>query len=217
MSLPYIVGKGRLYSALQLMSSNERLIRDTHGNVSLFDRAQGHVYIKPSGVPYGDIEIDDVCVVDDSTLRQYSSRRRPSVDLPHHISIYHRHPWIRAICHTHSPYVVAHAIAGRDIRCLSTEQADYFGGPVNVLPYADLNDWGDQVSVSGSTRAVLLERHGALTFAADPVEAVKLAVALENVAEKNYLAWVLGGQVEPLPDRSIDQWHRRYRDGYGQG
>src|SRR5258708_2826982 len=95
---------GSLLAALYLMARSGDVIRDTHGNVSCLDD-DGTVWIKPSGMEYGSIHLDDLCTYDLQTggpIGVFS--RKPSVDLPHHLSVYRRHPWVRSVCHTHSPY-----------------------------------------------------------------------------------------------------------------
>lgn len=210
----------RLVDALALMGSMNDVIKDTHGNVSCLAPG-GVIWIKPSGMPYGQITQDDVCslaIIDGHTLGP--SKRKPSVDTPHHLSIYQRHPWVGAICHTHSPHVVAYAISAVELECLCTEHADYFGGPIRILPYRDLDKWGHEVMLERSDRAILLGNHGALTFADDPIEAVKLAAALENVAQKNFLAYTLSEAmnltIDALNESEAKKWHKRYRSTYGQ-
>lgn len=211
--------------ALLLLGSRTDVVQDTHGNVSA--REGSHVFIKPSGVPYNDIVPMDVCEltfdeVEEGWKLVEGFSLKPSVDTVNHVQIYRDNPHVKAICHTHSPYAVAHAIAGMDVKCLSTEQADYFGGDVKCLPYSGMYDW--DVHVLKGERAVLLGGHGVLTFADDPVEAVKLAVELENVARKNFFAATLAAasahgyppfQVQ-LNKVEIKNWHKRFTNDYGQ-
>jgi ribulose-5-phosphate 4-epimerase/fuculose-1-phosphate aldolase len=58
-----------------------------------------------------------------------------------------------------------------------------------------------------------------LTFGRSPAEAVDLAVALENVAQKTYLALQLhepSGFLIRLKNEEVQKWHTRYQEGYGQ-
>lgn len=213
-----------LCDALHMMGKMADVIRDTHGNLSVVDRRDDVMWIKPSGVPYADISRPDVCgiTIANGVLLSSHYSLKPSVDTPHHLSIYRRHPWIGAICHTHSPYVVAHAVAMSRIECVTTEHADYFGESVPVLQYRDLDSWGDHVVLDRHRRAVVLGSHGALTFADDPMTAVQLAVALENIAQKNALAANLamcggGRRFSEMNPAEIDKWHSRYTKKYGQG
>lgn len=207
----------KLLEALKLMASLNDVIKDTHGNVSC-RHVNGVIWIKPSGMPYELITREDVYAfaqVDGHDLGM--TKRKPSVDLPHHLSIYQRHPWVGAICHTHSPYATAFAMSGEDIECASTEQADYFGGDIICRGYRDLDSWGPELDLDRSEKAVLLGSHGCLTFADDPVQAVKLAAALENVAQKTFLCRNIRPRREiSMRQEEIDKWHRRYTNVYGQ-
>ena len=93
------------------------------------DRERGLVVIKPSGVPYESLTVDDLVVLD-LDGRVVEGRLNPSSDTPTHIELYKAFPGIGGIVHTHSTYATAWAQAGRDIPCLGTTHADYFRGPV---------------------------------------------------------------------------------------
>jgi L-ribulose-5-phosphate 4-epimerase len=210
-----------MVKAFQLMAKRNDVLQDTHGNLSM--RMGDQIFIKPSGVPYEDIGLHEVChYVFDQQGKYVELRKnglRPSVDLFHHVNIYNANPHVKAICHTHSPHAVAFAICGKSIPCCTTEQADYFGGRVTCLPYKDLNEWSMGISLRQNERALLLANHGALTFADDPLRAVNLAIQLENVARKNVLARCLGqGPLDlwELDPADSDRWHERYNNVYGQ-
>jgi L-ribulose-5-phosphate 4-epimerase len=214
---------GELLVALRMMGKRQDIIRDTHGNASVrLEDGRGFA-IKPSGMAYGEIDRTHLSIVDIDG--KYVSGLKPSVDLPHHLRIYRNNPKINAICHTHSPYATAFALAEESIHCYSTEQADYFGGVIECLPYRDLDEWGGIVSaaLSGPTegslftkRAVLLTNHGTLTFADDAIEAVELAIALENVAQKTAIARQINPLAAPRPYDEIQKWRTRYVTKYGQ-
>jgi L-ribulose-5-phosphate 4-epimerase len=62
------------------------LVTFTWGNVSGIDREQGLVVIKPSGVPYEELKIDDLVVVD-LEGRVVEGTLRPSSDTPTHLGL----------------------------------------------------------------------------------------------------------------------------------
>jgi ribulose-5-phosphate 4-epimerase/fuculose-1-phosphate aldolase len=208
----------QLVEALHLMGKRNDVIRDTHGNLSAIVPG-GVVYIKPSGVPYEEIHGTDIpyaAVLDGHMLHE---PLKPSVDLPHHLEIYRQAPQVHAICHTHSPYATVFAMGIRAIPCLCTEQADYFGGPIRCIEYHDLNTWGTHAAPREGEKALLLGNHGALTFGNTPKEAVNLAIALENVAQKTYLALMLHDRSATkyrLLEAEVEKWHERYNNVYGQ-
>src|SRR5580692_6387899 len=132
-----------LLEALHLMAD---VVDDNHGNVScrVDERT---ICIKPSGMEYTEIEIEDVVYSNmDGTQIDSTNFRKASVDLVNHLAIYRRYPEIKAICHTHSPYVVAFAIAEEGIPCACTEQADRFGGTIGgQYPCGDPDAWGEEM------------------------------------------------------------------------
>jgi len=204
-----------LQKALVSMDEYKDVIKDTHGNLSL--RTGETMMIKPSGMPYASITAADICALDITTGLEIGNFAKPSVDAPHHLSIYRRYPHIKAVCHTHSPYATAFALAFKPIHCYGTEHADFFGRMIRVIPYSDLNEWGNNVLLDSNESAVLLERHGCLTFADSPRKAVELAVALENVAQKTHLMLQLRSDREPFDTRERTKWYDRYNGGgYGQ-
>lgn len=195
-----------------------------HGNVSC--RIDKHNFlIKPSGVK--NPNIDQLCLIRIvaygggmlPTISVTEGELNPSVDTAHHAQIYIENEWVKAICHTHSDYVVAHALANRPIECASTEQADIFGGRINCAPYADLDSWSLDLDLDEKgVQALLLGHHGGLTFAKDPQKAVELAKRMEDVARKNYLASQIHypGYLHSMPEKEIKKWRKRYLKGYGQ-
>lgn len=209
------------------MSEMRDVFGDTHGNLS-WKIDDDHVLIKPSGISFDKITRRDICAINVRTGEDdVHTGRRPSVDLRHHLKIYQYCPEVRAICHSHSPYVTAFAATRRTVPCILTEQADYFGGEINCVAHAiDPDDWSIDVWTKllaiDRIRAVLLASHGALTFGIGDnpaAEAVDLAAALERVCHKTYLAMSLAAgefKLHSLWDRQITEWHDRYVNRYGQ-
>ena len=81
------------------------------GNVSAIDRQRGLVVIKPSGIAYESMTVDDMSVVD---LQGHvvEGRWRPSSDTATHLALYRRYPDLGGVVHTHSTHATARAQAG---------------------------------------------------------------------------------------------------------
>ena len=90
------------------------LVTYTWGNVSGIDRERGLVVIKPSGVSYDELTPDDLVVLD-LDGKVVDGKLNPSSDTKTHLELYKAFPEIGGIVHTHSPYAVGWAQAGRDI------------------------------------------------------------------------------------------------------
>ena len=105
------------------------LVTFTWGNVSAVDRESGLVVIKPSGVPYETLTIDDLVTVSlDGKIVE--GNKRPSSDTPTHLELYRRFKDIKAVVHTHSRWATSFAQAGMGIKAMGTTHADYFYGDI---------------------------------------------------------------------------------------
>ena len=102
----------------------KRLAIYTFGNVSAFDRDLAVFAIKPSGVPYSELKVDQMVVVDlengivEGTLN-------PSSDTRTHSVLYREFPGIGGITHTHSSCATGWAQAQRAIPLYGTTHADH--------------------------------------------------------------------------------------------
>ncbi|NCB90434.1 MAG: L-ribulose-5-phosphate 4-epimerase, partial [Gammaproteobacteria bacterium] len=87
------------------------LVTFTWGNVSAIDRERGLVVIKPSGVDYQTMTVDDMVVVD-LHGNVVEGRYRPSSDTATHLALYRRYSSLGGVVHTHSTHATAWAQAG---------------------------------------------------------------------------------------------------------
>lgn len=109
------------------------LVLFTFGNVSVCDRKLGAFAIKPSGVPYANLEADMMVIVDfdGNTIE---GDLRPSSDTLTHAVLYKTWSDIGSIVHTHSTHATAWAQAQRDIPIFGTTHADYVAGSIPCAP-----------------------------------------------------------------------------------
>ena len=200
------------------------LVVSTQGNVSGFDRKKGLVLIKPSGVSYSRLKLSDLVTLN-LDGEKISGVKKPSVDWPHHIYLYRNIPGIGGVAHTHSPYATAFAAAGIPVSCLTTGQADIFGGEIPVTPYVD--NQADHIGKAimkvhrPGCPAIILGQHGVFTFDENPEKAVLAAKLTEYFAQINFFGLILGKaagrKVLPMAEKEIHKWYRRYHNGgYGQ-
>ncbi len=128
-----------------------------------------------------------------------------------HAKVYLARPEVGGIIHTHSPSLLAFAMANRPLPC-RYEALLRFGQAVEVpvVPWAPR---GSERSVGGivdairehpATRAVLLGNHGVLVFGTTPQAAAALVTVLEEAAAAELEAATLGGAQEFPPGALAD-------------
>lgn len=200
------------------------LVTFTWGNVSGISREDGLVVIKPSGVPYEDLTVDDMVVVD-LDGRVVEGHLRPSSDTPTHIELYKAFGEIGGIVHTHSPSATVWAQARRPIPALGTTHADYFYGDVPVtrpltkdeIERAYELETGKVIVETFRERgidpvampAVLVANHAPFTWGRDPAEAVYHAVVLEVVARMALDTLLLTGGEAQMDSFLLDKHYNR--------
>jgi L-ribulose-5-phosphate 4-epimerase len=188
------------------------------GNVSAVDRQKGKVYIKPSGIDYDELTPDKVVEVDLFTGMVSPGNLRPSVDLPHHIYLYHNLPEVGGIVHTHSNYATAFAACLKPIPLVLTAIADEFGSEIPCTPYVDNEDShiGETiVAHRNQAPAILLGNHGVFAWGPSATSALKAAVMTEDTAKTVHLAMQIGTPIPLLPEEAA-KWYDRYHNRYGQ-
>lgn len=179
------------------------LVTFTWGNVSAIDRERGRVVIKPSGVAYTHMTVDDMVVVDMSG-KVVEGGYRPSSDTATHLALYQRYPSLGGVVHTHSTHATAWAQAGQAIPALGTTHADYFFGDIpctraltadEVQGEYELNTGKVIVEMLGDveplhTPGIVVYQHGPFAWGKDAQDAVHNAVVMEEVAK---MAWIARG------------------------
>ena len=174
----------------------EGLVIRTWGNASGIDREEGLVVIKPSGVPYEQMEAQQMVVVAPESGQVIEGGLKPSSDTPTHLELYRAFQGIGGIVHTHSLFATAWAQTGRELPALGTTHADYFCGPVpctRLLKPGEIRS--DYEANTGrvivetfagrdplSCPAVLVAGHGPFAWGKTVAAAVENAAVLEHLA-----------------------------------
>ena len=208
------------------------LVIQTWGNVSGINRAEGLIVIKPSGILYSELKIEDMVVVD-LEGKIVKGNKKPSSDTSTHIELYKAFPEIEGITHTHSMYATIFAQACKEIPCLGTTHADNFFGSIPVTRF--LTQIEIELDYEKNTGSVIIERFSELNYMQTPgvlvaghapfcwgksaVDSVNNSIILENIAQMALFTLQLNPDTNELP-KYISQKHFLRKHGpnayYGQ-
>lgn len=187
----------------QAYEANKRLpelglVLFTFGNASAADRDNSVFAIKPSGVPYEELEPGDMIVVNfDGKVVEGSLR--PSSDTQTHAVLYKHWENIGGVVHTHSTYATAWAQSLTDLPILGTTHADHLAMDVPCTqPMADDKIEGDYEYETGmqiiseyksrqisyeEAEMILVGSHAPFTWGKTVDDAVYQSAVLEEIAK----------------------------------
>ncbi len=193
----------------------------TWGNASGIDRGLGLVVIKPSGVPYDNMQIDDMVVVD-MEGKIVQGKWQPSSDTLTHIVLYRNFHEIGGVVHTHAEWGTSWAQSGRGIAAYGTTHADYFYGEIPCT--RPLTKKETKTDYEINTGNVIVERfwnidpmqvpgtlvhgHAPFTWGKDVAEALNSAMVLEEIAKMAFRTELLGN-IKPVEQHLLDRHYLR--------
>ncbi len=200
------------------------LVLFTFGNASAVDRDQGVFAIKPSGVPYDQLRVEDMVIVDfDNNIIE--GKLRPSSDTKTHAVLYKNWENIGGIVHTHSTYATAWAQAQKDIPIMGTTHADHTTVDIPCAPpMSDEMIKGDYEYETGlqiinefnrrglspkEVEMIIVGNHAPFTWGKTEKKAVYHAAVLEECAKMAYLALQINPQAPRLKNSLIEKHYER--------
>ena len=200
------------------------LVLFTFGNASVVDREKRVFAIKPSGVPYEALKVEDIVVLDFAN-HVLEGEKRPSSDTKTHAVLYSHWDHIGGVVHTHSTYATAWAQAQLDIPILGTTHADHLTVDVPCAPPMDdamiagdyeyqtgwqiLNEFQRRGLSPTEVEMVLLANHAPFTWGKTVEKAVYNSAVLEEIARMAYLSHTLRPEVPRLKDALIRKHYER--------
>jgi L-ribulose-5-phosphate 4-epimerase len=210
------------------------LVLFTFGNVSAVDRAAGVFAIKPSGVPYDNLDPEQIVIVDFDG-KTVEGKLRPSSDTQTHAVLYKHWENIGGIVHTHSTYATAWAQAQRDVPIYGTTHADHTTVDIPCAPpMSDEMIAGDYEYQTGfqimnclaernmsyeEVEMILVGNHAPFTWGKTADKAVYNSAVVETVAKMAFLTEQIRPGVPKLQDSLIKKhYERKHGPGayYGQ-
>lgn len=199
------------------------LVVFTWGNVSAVDRDRGIIAIKPSGIEYDDIQVDDIVIVDLKSGEVLDGKLKPSSDTPTHLELYRNFSNIGGIVHTHSRWATIFAQAKKSIKAYGTTHADYFYGAIpctRLLSEAEIK--GDYELNTGKVivetfididpdfvPGVVVASHGPFAWGKNALDAVHNAVVMEEVAMMSWYAKIENPELESMDRYLLDKHYLR--------
>ena len=225
--------KQEVFEANLLLPKYE-LITFTWGNVSAIERESNLVIIKPSGVEYDTMKVEDM-VVCDMDGKVVEGHYKPSSDLMTHLEFYKNFKDIKAVVHTNSRYATSWAQAGLDIPAFGTTHADYFYGNIpctRLMSESEIKgeyelETGKVIVETFNERkidpnqmpGVLVHSHGPFTWGTSAVNAVHNSVVLEELALMAMNTLVINKETSAMQSTLLDKhFLRKHGPGayYGQ-
>lgn len=209
------------------------LVKLNWGNISQIDRTKNLIAIKPSGVPYNSLKINDIPVVNLKGDLIFG-KLKPSTDLKTHLEIYKRIKKATGICHTHSKFATIFSQSGKSIPCLGTTHADYFFGEIPVTRSLRKNEIKNSYEENtgkvivetylkkkiniNDMPAILVKGHAPFVIGDNAENALEKSIVLEEVAEMCYRSLILNKEIKF--DKHLLNKHFKRKHGpkkyYGQ-
>lgn len=213
--------KKQVYEANMLLPKYG-LVTFTWGNVSGIDRSRGYVVIKPSGIPYENMQAEDMVVID-LEGNHVEGKWNPSSDTATHLEIYNAFPEVGGIVHTHSRWATTFAQAGLGIPAMGTTHGDYFYGEIPCTrPMTDAEIEGEYEKETGKIivetvsaksakdiPGVLVYSHGPFAWGSDAANAVHNAVVMEEVAFMDWHTMVINPNMGAMQQSLLDKHYLR--------
>lgn len=188
------------------------LTRGTGGNLSSYDRKLERMAITPSGIPYEEIEAEDIMIMKlDGTIVE--GNKTPSSKHAMHEIVYRTRDDVGAMLHVHSTFAVTLACLNEDLPAVDYRVAYSRERSVKCAPYASFGTTDlalNALKTMGNQNAVLLANHGMNVVGPDLPKAFAIAEQLEFCAELYVRARTIGKPVI-LPDDEMDEMVERFK------
>lgn len=201
--------KGAVLAAARAMH-DAGLVSGTAGNVS-GAVGDGRYVLTPSSVPYPDMAVDDLVVVDlEATVLE--GHRSPTSEISLHLECYRAYPEVGGVVHCHARHASMFAVAHRSIPAGIDEFVIYIGGDVPCAEYRQSGTGELATEVAGhlaDRSAALMANHGLLCVGKDVPDALHSARVVEHNAQIMWGAEALGG-VRPLPASAVQDFANIY-------
>lgn len=181
------------------------LIAAADGNVSC-RLGRDRLLITPSGVAKGELRPLDLLVTD-LNGEVLLGHEKASSEIRMHLLVYEKRSDVQAVVHAHPPLLTAYTVAGVPFMADVLPEVWLTIGPVPTAAYATPSTGEVPDSIEpfvNEHQAILLERHGSLTFGGSLKEACLRLEKLEHAAHTLFYTYLLSQrQPSPLPGAAL--------------
>ena len=162
----------------------------------------------PTGVSKGFMTTDMIIKVDiNGNIIEAAGNFRPSSEIKMHLRVYKKRPDVNAVVHAHPPYATSYAIVGQPLVSHIMPEAIITLGAVPIAKYGtpSTDEIPDAIEeYLNSYDAVLLENHGALSYADNLLNAYHKMESLEFYAKLLFISSQIGKPQE-LSSKNIQR------------
>ncbi len=175
------------------------MVAANDGNISV-KITDNEFLCTPTGVSKGFMTPEYICKVDaNGNVVQAAAGFKPSSEIKMHMRVYKERPDVKSVVHAHPMYATGFAIAGIPLTQPIMPEAVIALGCVPIAAYGTPSTEEIPNAVSKYLQhfdAVLLENHGALTYADSLLAAYHKMESVEFYAQLLYITKQLGGPKE---------------------
>ncbi len=195
---------------------NRNMVAANDGNISV-KISDNEFLCTPTGVSKGFMTPEYICKVDaQGNVISANGKFKPSSEIKMHMRVYQERPDVKAVVHAHPMYATSFAIAGIPLTQPIMPEAVITLGCVPIAKYGRPSTMEIPDAVSEYVQyfdAVLLENHGALTYADSLLSAYMKMESVEFYAQLLYQSKMLGGPQEFTPEQVEDLYEIRRQFG----
>lgn len=195
---------------------NKGFVASNDGNISI-RLSEREILITPTGVSKGYMSASDMLKVD-LEGNVISGFLKPTSEMKMHLAVYKKRPDVKAIVHAHPPKATAFAVAGIQFDRITLPEVVFSLGIISLTEYGTPTTHEVPRSIEkhiGSSDAVLLANHGALTVGKDVFDAYYKMETLEHFSSISLYARLLGGE-RALDEKQTQELYRVRQEVYGK-
>lgn len=181
-----------------------RMVAANDGNLSV-RLSENEILCTPTGISKGFMRPEQLCKIDlTGKVLTMVEGFAPSSEVKMHLRVYQKRADISAVVHAHPVFATSFAVMGRALDIPVMPEVIVNFGKVPLAPYGtpSTTEIPDAIEpYLADYEAILLESHGALTWAKDLQTAYMKMESVEFYAELLYRTTQLGGPRELSEDQ----------------